>query len=737
MRKWLLLCVCFFAIFFSEISIAQEQIFPLYANPEIFRTNTLQKIVYPNLFFWFEQRTVPFTDDFTYSRYAVYDSSFYPQANKSDTAWVSFKVNGSAPLVVPPADSIFGFMYTPSYTYSWNSATSSVDSVQQTALNVTFHARKDLPSKTTSALTLWSMYERPVFDAAGNIIDTDTIPPDTIIQLNAANIHFVKIPQGVCNWASSHAHINRNMGVNPPSYGVMTFDGLDSVGMPYNFIPASYGIADEQLSVPFDLSTAGDSVWFTFFWQAQGYGNSPEPEDSIQLEFQSAEKDWVRVWGKTGRTIDADSAFIREDILIKDTLLLTEGFRFRFRNWSTLSGNVDHWNIDYIRIDADSVIRDIAMQSQGLSIFSTISQIPFNQYSASIYTPDRIRNRVRNLSQSSINVDYNFRVMDYAGTIFNTINVGNVDFNSNSVNSCNNCNQILNPLVGNSFSLPETTRCAKFSIIHVVRNVSAESNRSNDTLIYTQAFTDCYAYDDGSAEAAYGITSPYAQMAVRFDALRADTIKALRIYFNPVVEDARPYQFTIVIWNEDGNGKPGTELYRRSSTYNPSYGSGINGFIDYPIDGATVILSGKFFIGLEQISPLPLNVGLDRNTNFRSQQYYRSAGTWYQTQFDGTWMIRPVFESCPFDVLDIKETYNKEQHFRFFPNPAASEVQLSLPSGDFNIEIFSVLGAKVLSGTFSDGNSIDISSLPAGLYFVRAYGAQGVLPGSSRLVIAR
>jgi hypothetical protein len=327
--------------------------------------------------------------------------------------------------------------------------------------------------------------------------------------------------------------------------------------------------------------------------------------------------------------------------------------------------------------------------------------------------------------------------MDYAGTIFNTINVGNVDFNSNSVNSCNNCNQILNPLVGNSFSLPETTRCAKFSIIHVVRNVSAESNRSNDTLIYTQAFTDCYAYDDGSAEAAYGITSPYAQMAVRFDALRADTIKALRIYFNPVVEDARPYQFTIVIWNEDGNGKPGTELYRRSSTYNPSYGSGINGFIDYPIDGATVILSGKFFIGLEQISPLPLNVGLDRNTNFRSQQYYRSAGTWYQTQFDGTWMIRPVFESCPFDVLDIKETYNKEQHFRFFPNPAASEVQLSLPSGDFNIEIFSVLGAKVLSGTFSDGNSIDISSLPAGLYFVRAYGAQGVLPGSSRLVIAR
>ncbi|MEY4109782.1 MAG: hypothetical protein RLZZ46_136 [Bacteroidota bacterium] len=738
MRNLFLSLLFFFVVSLFQKGIAQEQIFPLNANPEIFRTQIAQqKILYPNLFFWFEQRTVPFIDDFTSSKYAVYDSSFYPQTNKSDTSWVSFKVNGSTPVVSPPADSIFGFMYSPSYTYSWNSATSSVDSIQQPSLNITFYERKDLPSKTTSSLTLWSMYERPVFDANGVIIDSDTIPPDTIIQLNAANIHFVKIPQGICNWASRDAYINRNMGVNPPSYGVMTFDGLDSVGLPYNFIPASYDLADQQISVPFDLSTAGDSVWFTFFWQPQGYGNSPEPEDSIQLEFQSEEKDWIRVWGKTGRTIDSDSTFVREDILINDTLLLTKGFRFRFRNWATLSGNVDHWNIDYIRIDADSALRDITMQSQGLSIYSSISQIPYNQYSPSVFTPDRISNRVRNLGQSSVNVDYSFRVMDYGGTVYNSISVGNVDFNANSVNSCNNCNQILNPLVGNSFSLPETTRCAKYSIIHVVRNVSAENNRSNDTLIYTQAFTDCYAYDDGSAEAAYGITSPYAQMAVRYDALRADTIKALRIYFNPMVEDARPYQFTIVIWNEDSNGKPGSELYRRSTTYNPSYGNGINGFVDYPIDDATVILSGKFFVGLEQISPSPLNIGLDRNTNFRLQQYYRSAGTWFQTQFDGSWMIRPVFESCPFDVLDIKESYINEFDFRFFPNPANSEIQLSLPPGKYSIEVFSVLGGKVFSGSFSDSESLDISFLSAGLYFIRASGTQGVLNGASRLLIAR
>lgn len=736
--KHLLIALFFVLALLSHKNLsAQEQILPLNLNPNLFSLNHQQKILYPNLFFWFEQRTIPFTDDFTYSRYAVYDSSFYPQTNKSDTAWVSFKVNGAPPQVVPPSDSIFGFMYTPSYFYSWNNTTSSVDSTQQPSLNVSFYDSKNLPSKTTSSLTLWSMYERPIFDSNGNIIDSDTIPPDTIIQLKAATMHFVKIPQGICNWASRNAYINRNMGANPPSYGVMTFDGIDSTGLPYNFIPASYGVADEQLSVPFDLSSSGDSVWFTFFWQAQGYGNSPEPEDSIQLEFRSDKKDWYRVWGKTGRTIGPDSAFTRENILINDTSLLTKGFRFRFRNWATLSGNVDHWNIDYIRIDADSVLRDITMQSQGLSIYSNISQIPYNQYSPSVFVPDRINNKVRNLSQSAVNVDYNFRVMDYAGTIYNTISVGNVDFNPNSVNSCNNCNQIINPLIGNSFSLPETTRCAKFSIIHVVRNVSAENNRSNDTLIYTQAFTDCYAYDDGSAEAAYGITSPYAQMAVRFDALRPDTIKALRIFFNPVVEDARPFPFTIVIWNEDANGKPGNELYRRSATYNPSYDEGINGFIDFPIDGATIILSGKFFVGLEQISPSPLNIGLDRNTNFRTQQYYRSTGTWYQTQFDGSWMIRPVFESCPFDVLDIKENDVKNDEFQFFPNPATSEIQLSLPYGKYEIEIFSILGSKVLSEFFSDGDRVGISHLPAGLYLLRASGVNGSLRTSSRLVISR
>jgi hypothetical protein len=271
----------------------------------------------------------------------------------------------------------------------------------------------------------------------------------------------------------------------------------------------------------------------------------------------------------------------------------------------------------------------------------------------------------------------------------------------------------------------------------VVRNVSAESNRSNDTLIYTQAFTDCYAYDDGSAEAAYGITSPFAQMAVRFDALRSDTIKGVRIYFNPMVEDTRPFQFTLVIWNEDANGKPGTELYRRTSTYNPSYGNGINGFIDYPIDDATVILSGKFFAGLEQISPIQLNIGLDRNTNFRTQQYYRSTGTWYQTQFDGTWMIRPVFESCPFDVLDIKEVYDSSLEFKFFPNPSSDKITLRLPAGEFQMEIFSSTGNRVYLGSAEDGKSIDISSLAAGLYFIRAIGTDGPLPGSSRLLIAR
>ena len=102
-------------------------------------------------------------------------------------------------------------------------------------------------------------------------------------------------------WQDIYVHINSSFPINPPSYGVATFDGLDSIGYPYNFMPTSYGEADVLTSQPIDLSVVTDSVFLSFQYQPQGNGNKPETQDSLRLEFfRQADSTWIRVWGKAG-----------------------------------------------------------------------------------------------------------------------------------------------------------------------------------------------------------------------------------------------------------------------------------------------------------------------------------------------------------------------------------------------------------------------------------------------------
>src|SRR5690606_4842121 len=74
-------------------------------------------------------------------------------------------------------------------------------------------------------------------------------------------------------WQDIQVYVNSNYPINPPSYGVATFDGLDSTGYPYDFSSStSWGIADSLTSHPIDLTTINDSVYLSFQYQPQGNG---------------------------------------------------------------------------------------------------------------------------------------------------------------------------------------------------------------------------------------------------------------------------------------------------------------------------------------------------------------------------------------------------------------------------------------------------------------------------------
>ena len=185
-------------------------------------------------------------------------------------------------------------------------------------------------------------------------------------------------------WQDLNAHINSNFAVNPISYGVATLDGLDHTGMPYNFaLPTSYGTADTLTSHPIDLSSiVTDSVFLSFYYQPQGNGNKPETKDSIRLEFfRQSDSSWVRMWGTAG----ASNQPFKKVMVPVDTSFQNIEFQFRFRNWATLSGNVDHWNIDYVYLDqnrnhADTALNDVSFITNHHNMLKELTGIPWSHY---------------------------------------------------------------------------------------------------------------------------------------------------------------------------------------------------------------------------------------------------------------------------------------------------------------------------------------------------------------------
>ena len=66
--------------------------------------------------------------------------------------------------------------------------------------------------------------------------------------------------------------INNNYPINPPTIGVVTFDGLDSMGYAYDInMSNNSGYADELLSQEIDMSNV-DTAYLLFFHQPQGHG---------------------------------------------------------------------------------------------------------------------------------------------------------------------------------------------------------------------------------------------------------------------------------------------------------------------------------------------------------------------------------------------------------------------------------------------------------------------------------
>ena len=94
--------------------------------------------------------------------------------------------------------------------------------------------------------------------------------------------------------------------------------------------------------------------------------------------------------------------------------------------------------------------------------------------------------------------------------------------------------------------------------------------KMNDTVIHEQLFMDYYAYDDGTAEAGYGLRGSGTAgglVAMKYNSYQADYLGGVNISFNQVYDSLNlGYYFKLVVWDED-EGKPGSVIWEDEKDY--------------------------------------------------------------------------------------------------------------------------------------------------------------------------
>ncbi len=556
------------------------------------------------------------------------------------------------------------------------------------------------------------------------------------------------------HWIDSNVFINHTFPIAPPSFGVATFDGLNKKGYPYNLSAqaTSTGPADKLTSRPINLQKKGNfsyspanNIYFSFYYQSTGRGNDPIAQDSLCLDFYKPnQKKWTTVWGRKGYLpAEADSLFHLVMLPVLDTAYFDSLFQFRFRNKATLSGNNDHWHIDYIYIDqnrtpGDSIMDDIAFQYMSTPFLKHYSTMPYRQYRRSEMahsTGSYIRN---NFTNGKI-INYNYRIFD-----INTDTVNFYDGRSGNIppynpNGLHTLAQHANP--ADTFAFAPMTDMRVYTIKHVISS-GPDLQRQNDTIFQTQRFSDYYAYDDGTAEQAYSLGAYGSKMALRYTIHVSDTLRAMRIYFNPIT--AGPVviasSFRMMVWADGING-PGNVIYRDSAMY-PQYLQGKYNLAPvYALTSCKILSPGTYYFGIQQTTGQGLNIGFDKNTDHSNALYFDSGNGWEPSVFKGSLMINPVL-GCYLPVLpvNIKEGLLPENELLIFPNPAQNFLTLEAKGTileNARVTILSSIGQIVYSAPYTDHKAMDLSALPSGVYFVQLTNGSASPVITKKLIIAR
>lgn len=713
-------------------SLAQEErLVPLYGYPQLYpeKFETKREGLNNAYVFLFDTLDLPFRDDFT--KRNIKDYSFdLNDPGVSFTPYYFFTIGGAFPA-------IFEAMYDTSYNYTYNTSTLSWDSVANPLTLIEFlDPVSQLPVDTD---TVWI---KPNGIPSGDTLDTINNLPDTVYANTFDTVFVIPSSGPGVLWTGNDVYVNNAYHVLPPSYGVATFDGLDSLGMPHAPLSqtGSQGIADILTSAPIDLLnnpfggvyTVADSVYLSFYYQPQGLGEIPEPQDSLVLEFYDVDQnEWVFQWKAEGEAL---KPFEKVFVKIQEGRFFRDGFRFRFKNYASLNGAFDHWNLDYVELDinragAPSVaLDDVAFVSYGESIIKEYTKMPWSHFKTNpaLFMEDTSMAVAYNNFNTNKNVRFGVQVYEQGQQVFTT------DFNQNVEPIFAPQTTLEKSIDISPFVFSDTSNAKRytFDVLNVL-NTTPDVNSDNDTLLYEQDFGTFYAYDDGTAENGYYLVSAGAQLAVEFNSPLPDSLRAVNIYFPESGEDITNRLFRIKVW---ASLVPEVVLYE-GLVENPLYSFDRNRVVRYDIDPVEV--GGRFYIGYEQLTD-PIILGYDRNKNARTKTFYSINGTWSPASFLGAVMIHPEFDTVYYPwKVNVPEVLDEANLLRAYPNPAQDEVTVTWAGADAGVlEVFDLQGRKVRSYLpILPNTPLIINGLSEGMYILRFMPDSGEDPQTLQLIM--
>lgn len=559
-------------------------------------------------------------------------------------------------------------------------------------------------------------------------------------------------------WLNGGATTGFGAGLRPPTVGVVTLDAIDATGHLYPDAVSTLFSADTLQSrhIRLDGLAAADSVVLSFYYLPGGgkgnlwerIGDTPQQQDSIFLDFyRPVDSTWVTVWCRGGTTVDSLIAATGREwqyvtVAVTDNAFFDSLFCFRFRNYCSLpsvtkpgmAGNCDYWHLDYILLDknrvsvGDPVFRDVAFVDPAPSMLKVYQAMPARQYLPTDMA-DTLRMTITNLFSSALATQYRYAVVDEQGDTLYRYNGGYENtppFLPDG--SYQTAAAHATPPVGYVF--PEDSVARSYMVVHMVREgVAGDDSQNNDTVRFYQVFDNYFAYDDGTAENGYGLTSTASRLylAYRFDLNKRDTLTAVKIYFNRALEGQNEFvPFNLTVWDNDGS-RPGSVLYRDHTSRMPVM-EGLDRYHSYELE-QPVVVEGSVFIGFEQGNNYFINLGFDRHNNTSDRIWYLTGTSWQQSILSGSLMIRPCFG--PSATMGIEERIMKRMEWCVFPNPASGWVRVEgLPEGS-RIEIYDALGRRCLQ---TSDVQIDTHSLPSGVYVMRCVSPHG-LSGIKKLIV--